>query len=84
MAPLKSLTSLTTLWLRNNQITDLTNLQTLHGYIYKFTQGSLINRIIFYILFKMPAFQNRLVGDIESFSKGLKKAGRAFKKGGIV
>ena len=30
----------------------------------------------------MPAFQNRLVGDIESFSKGLKKAGRAFKKGG--
>eukprot|EP01051_Picozoa_sp_SAG22_P023884 SAG22_NODE_6363_length_865_cov_5.530026_1_plen_24_part_10 len=24
----------------------------------------------------MPAFQNRLVGDIESFSKGLKKAGR--------
>eukprot|EP01051_Picozoa_sp_SAG22_P009250 SAG22_NODE_758_length_7435_cov_25.653899_3_plen_58_part_01 len=29
-----------------------------------------------------PAFQNRLVGDIESFSKGLKKAGRAFKKGG--
>eukprot|EP01051_Picozoa_sp_SAG22_P027542 SAG22_NODE_9266_length_599_cov_2.018000_1_plen_143_part_10 len=31
--------------------------------------------IIFYILFKMPAFQNRLVGDIESFSKGLKKAG---------
>eukprot|EP01051_Picozoa_sp_SAG22_P036733 SAG22_NODE_17960_length_295_cov_34.867347_1_plen_27_part_10 len=27
----------------------------------------------------MPAFQNRFVGDIESFSKGLKKAGRAFK-----
>eukprot|EP01051_Picozoa_sp_SAG22_P041268 SAG22_NODE_22710_length_191_cov_15.000000_1_plen_24_part_10 len=24
----------------------------------------------------MPAFQNRFVGDIESFSKGLKKAGR--------
>eukprot|EP01051_Picozoa_sp_SAG22_P035767 SAG22_NODE_16970_length_313_cov_7.738318_1_plen_46_part_01 len=30
----------------------------------------------------MPAFQNRFVGDIESFSKGLKKAGRAFKRGG--
>ena len=30
----------------------------------------------------MPAFQNRLVGDIESFSKGLKKAGRAFEKRG--
>eukprot|EP01051_Picozoa_sp_SAG22_P039128 SAG22_NODE_20429_length_265_cov_4.186747_1_plen_48_part_10 len=30
----------------------------------------------------LRAFQNRFVGDIESFSKGLKKAGRAFKKGG--
>ena len=30
----------------------------------------------------MPAFQNRLVADIASFSKGMKKAGRTFEKRG--
>eukprot|EP01051_Picozoa_sp_SAG22_P027215 SAG22_NODE_8996_length_615_cov_7.877907_1_plen_179_part_01 len=70
IAPLSALTSLTELDLSSNQITDLAPLSALTSLTY------------LYLTFKMPAFQNRFVGDIESFSKGLKKAGRAFKRGG--